>query len=249
MLFLTGDTHGDFTRFRPDIFPEQKQMTKQDYVIVLGDFGGVWDGSKEEQNWLDWLEAKPFTTLFVSGNHENYDLLASYPIQSWKGGRVQVIRPSVFHLMRGEVFTLLGKTFFTLGGASSHDISAGILEPDAPDFRRRKKMLDLQGALYRVNHRSWWKEELPSQEEYRHAQETLNAHHHQVDYILTHCAPTSIQTALSRGMYQPDPLTDFLEQVKESCQFQYWSFGHYHENKVIPKKYVLLYEQILELTP
>ena len=105
MLFLTGDTHGDFTRFRPDIFPEQKQMTKQDYVIVLGDFGGVWDGSKEEQNWLDWLEAKPFTTLFVSGNHENYDLLASYPIQSWKGGRVQVIRPSVFHLMRGEVFT------------------------------------------------------------------------------------------------------------------------------------------------
>ena len=110
-------------------------------------------------------------------------------------------------------------------------------------------MLDLQGALYRVNHRSWWKEELPSQEEYRHAQETLNAHHHQVDYILTHCAPTSIQTALSRGMYQPDPLTDFLEQVKESCQFQYWFFGHYHENKVIAKKYVLLYEQILELTP
>lgn len=151
--------------------------------------------------------------------------------------------------MRGEVFTLLGKTFFTLGGASSHDISAGILEPDAPDYRRRKRMLDLRGALYRVNHRSWWKEELPSQEEYRHAQETLNAHQHKVDYILTHCAPTSIQSALSGGMYQPDSLTDFLEQVKENCRFRYWFFGHYHDNKVIGQKYVLLYEQILELTP
>lgn len=48
-------------------------MTKQDYVIICGDFGGVWDGSKREKYWLDWLEDKPFTTLFVSGNHENYN--------------------------------------------------------------------------------------------------------------------------------------------------------------------------------
>ena len=92
MLFLTGDTHGDFTRFRTDIFPEQKQMTKEDYVIVLGAFGGVWDGSKEEQYWLDWLEDKPFTTLFVSGNHENYDLLAAYP--PFKPGKGDGSRPS-----------------------------------------------------------------------------------------------------------------------------------------------------------
>ena len=223
-------------------------MTKEDYVIVLGDFGGVWDGSKEEQYWLDWLEEKPFTTLFVSGNHENYDLLAAYPIQTWKGGRVQAVRPSVLHLLRGEVFTLMGRTFFALGGASSHDISDGILEPDAPDFRRRKRQLDARGALYRVNHRSWWKEELAGEGEYRHAEDTLNAHDRKVDFILTHCAPTSVQNALSKGMYQPDALTDYLEQVKGSCQFQYWFFGHYHDNKVIGQKYVLLYEQILELT-
>ena len=142
----------------------------------------------------------------------------------------------------------MGRTFFALGGASSHDISDGILEPDAPDFRRRKRQLDARGALYRVNHRSWWKEELPGEGEYRHAEDTLNAHDRKVDFILTHCAPTSVQNALSKGMYQPDALTDYLEQVKDSCQFQYWFFGHYHDNKVIGQKFVLLYEQILELT-
>ena len=44
MIYVTGDTHGDFERFREDIFPEQKTKTKDDYVIICGDFGGVWDG-------------------------------------------------------------------------------------------------------------------------------------------------------------------------------------------------------------
>ena len=99
-IFLTGDTHGDFSRFRPDIFYEQAGLTKDDCTIICGDFGGVWDGSPEEQGQLDWLEQRPYTTLFVSGNHENYDLLAQYPVEEWHGGQVQRIRPSVIHLMR-----------------------------------------------------------------------------------------------------------------------------------------------------
>lgn len=78
MIFVTGDTHGDYNRFRTDIFPEQKSMTKADYVIICGDFG-LWSESKEQKHKLDWLEDKPFTTLFVDGNHENYDLLNAYP--------------------------------------------------------------------------------------------------------------------------------------------------------------------------
>lgn len=248
MIFLTGDTHGDFTRFRTDIFPEQQQMTKEDFVIILGDFGGVWDGSRQEQYWLDWLESKPFTTLFISGNHENYDLLAACPFRSWKGGQVQVIRPSVLHLIRGEVFTLWGKTFFALGGAASHDISGGILEPGEKDYRQKKKQLDAKGALYRIHHRSWWEEELPTAEQLEHAEKTLNAHSRKVDYLLTHCAPTSVQSLLGGDRYRPDRLTDYLEGLRESCDFQYWFFGHYHQNKVIGKKYILLYEQIVELT-
>ena len=78
MLYITGDCHGDFRRFTVKNFPEQKQLTKQDCVLIAGDFGGVWDGSRQEQYWLDWLDARPFTTLFVDGNHENFDLLEQY---------------------------------------------------------------------------------------------------------------------------------------------------------------------------
>jgi len=246
-IFITGDTHGDFSRFENTIFYEQVGLTKKDCVMITGDFGGIWDGSAEEQRQLDWLEKKPFTTLFVSGNHENFDLLAEYPVEEWNGGRVQKIRPSVIHLMRGQVYSIQGKTFFTMGGASSHDISGGILEPDDPLFKKKCRRLDAGGELYRVNHRSWWKEELPSEEEYQTARAALDNVGWEVDYIISHCCPTSVQDELSGGFYKSDALTDFLEEVSQRCRFQYQFFGHYHTNRVIRGKYVLLYEQIIRL--
>lgn len=42
MIYVTGDIHGNPRRFNTDNFPEQKEMTKDDYVIILGDFGLVW---------------------------------------------------------------------------------------------------------------------------------------------------------------------------------------------------------------
>ena len=105
-IFITGDTHGDFSRLLPAAFHEQRDLTKEDYLIICGDFGGVWDGGDAEQQWLDWLETRSFTTLFVSGNHENYDLLRNYPISQWHGGLVQAIRPSVLHLMRGQLYNI-----------------------------------------------------------------------------------------------------------------------------------------------
>ena len=72
MIYITGDCHGNFCRFEDNIFYEQGEMTKEDYVIVCGDFGGVWrkdNESPEEAEKLDWLNDRPFTTLFVDGNH------------------------------------------------------------------------------------------------------------------------------------------------------------------------------------
>lgn len=157
MIYATGDTHGNFQRFAPEHFPEQAGMTKEDYIIICGDFGGVWDGGKKEERNLDWLEDLPFTTLFISGNHENFDLLSKYPTEEWNGGTIQPIRPHVIHLMRGQVFDLQGCSFFTMGGARSHDIEDGILNPKAPDFEEQYWALRRMGARFRVNHRSWWK--------------------------------------------------------------------------------------------
>ena len=149
-LYLTGDTHGNFRRLLPEAFYEQETMTKENIVLVCGDFGGVWYGDKRDNDGLDFLERRPFTTAFVPGNHENYDALRTCPLEEWRGGTVRPIRPSVLMLERGQVFELGGKRIFAMGGASSHDIRDGILEPDDPLFQKKFKRLNAQGALFRV---------------------------------------------------------------------------------------------------
>ena len=94
-IWITGDIYGNPQRFSTDIFYEQKEFSgnKDDnVVIILGDFGLVWDykgENKKEKYWLDWLENKPFTTVFVDGNHENYKRLNIYSVKEWNGGKVQ----------------------------------------------------------------------------------------------------------------------------------------------------------------
>ena len=67
-----------------------------------------------------------------------------------------------------------------------------------------------------------------------------------MDYILTHCAPTSIALQFSRPNVA-DHLTDFLQEVKDRTQYHYWLFGHYHGNKAIDTKHILLWEQIVQI--
>ena len=225
-------------------------MTKEDYVIICGDFGGVWNKeveNKEEKHLLDWLEEKPFTTLFVDGNHENFDRLYSYPVELWHGGKVHKIRPSVIHLMRGQIYEIDGKSFFTFGGASSHDIESGILDPEDPDFKEKKKWLDREWRSYRVNHITWWAQELPSEEEMQEGRANLAAHDNQVDFIVTHCCATSTQMLIDAQKLKPDIETDYLEEIKQMIQFKKWFFGHYHDNRNVSKKEILIYEQFVRI--
>lgn len=74
MIYVAGDCHADWSKFSTNCFPEQKEMTRDDFVIVCGDFG-IWHDDRTERYWLKWLEEKSFTILFVDGNHENFDRL------------------------------------------------------------------------------------------------------------------------------------------------------------------------------
>ena len=250
MIYITGDCHQDFGRFNTRAFPEQKVMTKEDYVIICGDFGGVWhrEMENESETWLlNWLEDKPFTTLFVDGNHENFDRLYCYPVETWHGGKVHKIRESVIHLMRGQVFEIAGKKIFTFGGASSHDISGGILEVDDPDYRRKVRELERRWTPYRVNHLSWWEQELPSKEEMEEGINNLQKNGNEVDYIVTHCCASQTQSLLGRIGYKADVLTDYLEELRQKVTFTKWFFGHYHDNLAVNEKEILLYEQLVRI--
>ena len=244
MIYITGDTHTDWmSRLNVKAFPEQKEMTKDDYVIICGDFG-IWDDTRQERYNLDWLENKPFTTLFVDGNHENFDRLYSLPVSEWYGGKVHFIRPSVIHLMRGQVFNIEGKTFWTFGGASSHDIQDGILEFDDP---RVKSWQYDYTKMFRINHVSWWKEELPAEEEIEEGRKNLENIDNKVDFIVTHCGATSSMALYSHGEYKADILTDYFEEIRHRVYFQKWFMGHYHTNYAINDKEIILYEQIVRI--
>ena len=254
MIYITGDTHSDFRRFQKSIFPEQKEMTKEDYCIIAGDFGGVWhevddkDQRKAEDYRLNELSNRSFTTLFVPGNHENYARLMSdeFPLKKWNGGMVKEIRPSILMLMRGEMYEIDGAKFFAFGGASSHDITDGILDGGDPDWKTKAKQLNRQGKyMYRIKGISWWEEELPTEEEMRHGLDVLNQNDWKADFVITHCASSSTQAML--GYHDNNVLTKYLEEIRQKLTYKRWFFGHYHDNRQVNAQDILLYEQLVRV--
>lgn len=254
-IFLTGDTHGtlDIGKLSCYNFPEQRNLTKDDYLIVLGDFGAVWFGDKDETGkpfipegykphpelikglggdsglLSEYLNSQ-YTTLFVDGNHENHKLLNGYSsVSDWNGGKAHIINDSVIHLMRGQIYKLNGNTFFVMGGAKSTD------------------------KEYRVKDYSWFEEELPSDEEYEEAIRNLEKYDYTVDYVLSHCCSNRILYKLAPKYYvkngfSSDRLTDFFDMLEDKLIIRKgWFFGHHHMDKVIDEKHRILFNDIVEL--
>ena len=115
MIYITGDTHGELDRFKGK---ELRRLGKNDVLFVLGDFGFLWDGGKEERKRLDWLAKRPYTILFLDGTHENYEMLDALPVEEKFGGRVQPVGGNVYHVCRGSILELEGMSFLCFGGAS-----------------------------------------------------------------------------------------------------------------------------------
>ena len=209
MVYLTGDTHGDLERFRHG---RLRWLGKRDIVVVLGDFGFVWDDSKEERKRLDWLRKRPYTLLFLDGSHENYDLLAQYPETELFGGRVQSLGGNVYRVCRGSVLELEGKRYLCFGGAESQD-----KEEREPGV-------------------NWWKQEMPSEQEYDTCLQNLEACGYQVDYVLTHDAPSRFLdfTVLASG--ENNQLHDFFDRILLKLTYDKWFFGCYHRDVQLSTK-------------
>ena len=211
MIYITGDIHReqDIHKINPREFIAGRTLTDQDYVIICGDFGCIWDGGNGDRFWLKWLESLPWNTLFVDGNHENFDVLNTYPIVEWHGGKVHQIRKNVFHLMRGEIFDIDGLSFFSFGGGFSHDVQ------------------------YRTEKLNWWQDELPTQEEVDNAYSNLENHKWNVDYVLSHdifvSHPLAKKYELSLEPYQQRvDIQSVLEDIQNKLDYKLWFHGHYH---------------------
>lgn len=234
-LFITGDTHSRFTKFSFSNFPIGRSLSKNDIVFIAGDFGGIWaqQESNEEKYWLNWLNDRPWTTVIVLGNHENYVAIENnYPKTTVNIGNSdniiigRPIRDSVIIVDRGTTFTIDGKIFFTYGGAYSID------------------------KIYR-NEKSWWKEEQGTKEEELAALETLKGLNNEVDIIITHELPLSFKRLLygnSLRLYDEDRTSAFLEGIYRIIKYKKWYGGHLHDDLLNYMDNIsLVYRNIFEI--
>lgn len=243
-VYVCGDTHGthDLAKLKAfrNVHPE---LTKNDYVIVCGDFGLLWNNEYFVKNWETnklkipnqphdewwddnevylyyWYESCPWTTLFVDGNHENFDRLNSYPITEWNGGRVQKISDSIIHLMRGEIYEIDGHSYFCMGGAMSTDRGPAVGNEDI------------------AAHNWWWPQEIPTIDDWNNAYNNLEKYQWTVDFIITHDTPASVTMAINKG-YRISEVSNRLEMIKYSTDFIHWFCGHMHCDKDFEKVSIL----------
>ena len=169
MILITGDIHGDFTRFKDK---RLKKLRKSDALIICGDFGFIWDGSRKEKHILKKLGRRRYNILFVEGSHENYDLLEKYEVSEWCGGKTRRISGRLRQLMRGQVFEIAEKTVFAFGGGQSDD------------------------SLELVAGQNWWPREIPDEAELAEGRENLKKANSKVDLVVTYEPPSKLHDFL-----------------------------------------------------
>ena len=233
MVLVTGDTHGEFFRFKSRNFPEGKTLTKDDIIIIAGDFGGIWSQSDEELYWLNWLADKPWTTCFIDGNHENFTIIDQLTEETKFGAPVGVVQcdnNNIYHLKRGNIYTFGEDNVFVFGGGLSID------------------------KQYRTEGTSWWAREYPSVEELdRGWANIINGQ--PIDYVISHVPPTSAMFRVSpfEGSYNKKfdvvshHLQDMFLEIKNNPNFKKWYHGHMHYDLQCREEFVGLHYEMIRL--
>lgn len=218
MVYVTGDTHADLSRFTAG---PARRLRKGDTLLVCGDFGFIWRGGRQEERALKKLSRLRYTVAFVDGRHENFDRLARYPVSEWQGGRAQRIADNIVHLMRGEVYTIEGHTFFTFGGGESPDRDM------------------------RVPSEGWWPEEMPTAEEMQAGRDRLAARGNCVDYIITHEPSGRIGGYALDRQARMNGVNLYLNSIEEAVSYTCWFFGCLHMDRAVSKRHIAVFRRIL----
>lgn len=224
-LFVTGDIHQgiDIGKLNSRRFPVGNDLTKEDIVVILGDAGLVWDGGGSDKHWQKWLAEKPWTTICVLGNHENYDMIEQMPVTEFNGVPARQVYGSVWYAMTGEVYNLCGKKCLFMNGAESHD----------QEFRT-------EGV-------SWWRQESITQDDVSHALITLALHNDCVDYLFSHTGGVEVVNNLGFKIMPSDRWLDVvINTIDPKCGFQHYC-GHYHVDRTINENTKVLYNDIILL--
>lgn len=160
--------------------------------------------------------------MFVDGTHENFELLEKYPIEELFGGRAHHISGNLYHMIRGEIFTIDGETYFAFGGG------------DSPDRE------------IRIAAGTWYKQEMPTVDEMTYAVENLNRYDYNVDYLITH-EPSGNARGLIDSMSEISAIGSFLDEIAKNVKYKCWYFGSVHFDRRISGRNYAVFTEILPI--
>lgn len=215
MIFVTADTHGEFERFEDK---QYKKLRKNDTLVVLGDFGFIWNDDETTEKNLKKLAKLPFRILFIDGLNENFKKIMQYPETKFGGADCrEIVKDKIYYIPRGTILTLEDKKLLCFGGCDNYDVDIIVSEndPDAKDFNRC-------GALVRLNDYS-------------------------VDYILTHMPSGKINRFINLDSNFYSETMDFFDKLSENMTYTKWYFGCLHLDKYISPKVQAVYTDVLPL--
>lgn len=221
MVYITGDIHGDAERLSKT---DLSMLSHGDTLIICGDFGFIWNDDKKEKQFLNRLEKRKYTICFIDGTHENFDMLNNMPVVMWNGGRVHKIRNNIYHLMRGQIYEIENKKFFTMGGGEDPELD--LQEND--DLSARKEIPTAQEMLTGVSN--------------------IEKYCYKVDYIITHEPPSKIRDFLllaENKTLRVTALGAYLDELSQQCEYKKWFFGSMHIDKFISESHTALFKNIV----
>ena len=218
MIWVTGDTHGNFVRL--DAFCRRVGITREDTIIILGDAGFNYYLDERDTLKKRYAGTFPATIFCIHGNHEvRPQRIPTYLKRAYCGGKVyyEESYPNILFAMDGEVYDFDGYSCIAIGGAYSVD------------------------KRYRLAHGwGWWPDEQPDEETKEKVERKLAILGNKVDIVLSHTCPfryQPVETFLP-GINQDkvDKTTElWLEKIEKCLTYKKWYCGHFHISKQIDR--------------
>ncbi len=214
MIYFTGDIHG--TPKRVINFADKMQLTSKDTIVILGDVGANYFQDFRDDMTKIKLNDIGVTILCIHGNHEVRPAnITSYSLEDWNGGKVwsEEKYPNLLFAKDGEIYTLEGMRYLTVGGAYSVD------------------------KFYRLAmNRGWWADEQPCDEIRHYVEKQITMY--EIDAVLSHTCPLKFEPieAFLPGIDQSrvDKSTEiWLDGIEERTPYKAWLCGHWHIDKSI----------------
>lgn len=210
--YISGDTHGDFSRFLE--YPAEDNVA----VIILGDSAVNWYLDKRDCKLKDLLTTKypNITWYLLRGNHDARPTAVNSMLTEWDDeidGYVYYEPEflNIRYFLDGGEYKIDGHSVLTIGGAYSVD------------------------KHYRLAmHWTWFADEQLSLQERMNIEEQCKGK--SFDIVLTHTCPfdwrpTDLFLPQIHQEAVDTTMEKWLQDFKELINWKLWLFGHYHANR------------------